>query len=95
MTVRERDAELPTGRREAQPVWLTIGEAAEVMRLGRNKLYQLVAEGVVPHRKLGRSIHIHREVAEHWTPDAIVRTTASGRLFRSSVHDRRHGTHAL
>lgn len=57
--------------RERQTVWLTITEAADVMRLGRNKLYQLVAEGMVPHRRLGRSIHIHREVAEHWTPDEV------------------------
>lgn len=56
---------------ELRPIWLTIAEAAAVMRLGRNKLYQLVAEGVVPHRRLGRSIHIHRDVAEHWTPDQV------------------------
>lgn len=57
--------------RERQTVWLTITEAADVMRLGRNKLYQLVAEGVIPHRRLGRSIHIHRDVAERWTPDQV------------------------
>ncbi|MDP9383554.1 MAG: helix-turn-helix domain-containing protein [Chloroflexota bacterium] len=60
-----------TDERERQTVWLTIAEAADVMRLGRNKLYQLVAEGVIPHRRLGRSIHIHRDIAEHWTPDEV------------------------
>lgn len=56
---------------EVQAVWLTIPEAADVMRLGRNKLYQLIADGVIPHRRLGRSIHIHRDVAEHWPPGAV------------------------
>ncbi len=56
---------------EALPIWLTVAEAADIMRLGRNKLYQLIAEGVVPHRRLGRSIHIHRDVAERWTPDLV------------------------
>ncbi len=59
------------GKREARPIWLTVSEAAGIMRLGRNKLYQLVTEGIVPHRKLGRSIHIHRDVAERWTPDQV------------------------
>lgn len=62
------------------PVWLTIPEAAEVMRLGRNKLYQLVAEGVIPHRRLGRSIHIHRDVAELWTPEESERLLAGPRV---------------
>ncbi len=67
----------------SRPVWLTIAEAAEVMRLGRNKLYQLVAEGVVPHRKLGRSIHIHRDIAESWTPEEMEPTlTSSGPTLR-------------
>ncbi len=63
---------------EGQAVWLTIPEAADVMRLGRNKLYQLVAEGVIPHRRLGRSIHIHRAIAEHWTPEAVEAATIVG-----------------
>lgn len=54
---------------ETRPVWLTISEASAVMRLGRNKVYKLVSDGVIPHRRLGRSIHIHRDVAENWTPD--------------------------
>lgn len=66
--------------RERLKVWLTIAEAADVMRLGRNKLYQLVAEGVIPHRRLGRSIHIHRDVAEHWTPDQVEPARAIGRV---------------
>lgn len=71
MIERDIDKVSPRDERGLQPVWLTVAEAAEVMRLGRNKLYQLVAQGVVPHRKLGRSVHIHREVAEWWTPDQV------------------------
>lgn len=71
MTQRDADKVPPRDERGRQPVWLTIAEAAEVMRVGRNKLYQLVADGVVPHRKLGRSVHIHRDVAERWAPDQV------------------------
>lgn len=57
-------------QRKQHSPWLTIPEAAAVMRIGKNKLYTLIQEGTVPHRKLGRSIHIHREIAETWTPNA-------------------------
>ncbi len=71
MTLRVRDEALSTDRREVRQVWLTVTEAAEVMRLSRNTLYRLVAVGTLPHRRLGRSIHIHRDIAERWTPGSI------------------------
>ncbi len=53
-------------------VWLTVPEAAAVMRLGRNRVYQLCQQGNLPHRRVGVTVHIRREVAETWTPEQSV-----------------------
>lgn len=50
-------------------VWLTVPEAAALMRLGKNRVYQLCAEGSLPHRRVGVTVHIRRDVAETWTPE--------------------------
>ncbi len=39
------------------------------MRLGRNRVYQLCNNGQIPHRRVGVTVHIRRDVAETWTPD--------------------------
>lgn len=53
----------------AELVWLTVPEAAAVMRLGKNTVYDLCRTGQLPHRKVGVKVHIKREVAESWTPE--------------------------
>ncbi len=53
-------------------VWLTVPEAAVLMRLGRNRIYELCGSGQLPHRRIGVTIHIRREVAETWTPEQSV-----------------------
>ncbi len=50
-------------------VWLTVPEAAAVMRLGKNRVYSLVHSGQLPARRVGVSIHIRRDIAETWTPE--------------------------
>ncbi len=50
-------------------VWLTVPEAAALMRLGKNRIYELCGSGQLPHRRVGVTIHIRREVAETWTGD--------------------------
>lgn len=50
-------------------VWLTVPEAAALMRLGRNRVYQLCQTGELPHRRVGVSIHVRRDIAETWAPD--------------------------
>ncbi len=50
-----------------EAIWLTVPEAAAVMRLGKNRVYLLCQQGKLPHRRVGVTIHIRREVAETWT----------------------------
>ncbi len=57
-------------------VWFTVPEAAAVMRLGRNRVYALCQSGELPHRRVGVTVHIRREVAETWTPAPPTRLKA-------------------
>lgn len=42
------------------PLMLTVDEAAEVLRIGRNSAYAAVAEGAIPSVRIGRIIRIPR-----------------------------------
>ena len=44
----------------SHPVLLTVREAAKLMNIGRDMTYALVAEGRIPHIRLGRHIRIPR-----------------------------------
>lgn len=48
------------GSESAQPLLLTVKEAAALMRIGRDTTYPLVAEGRIPSVKLGKQIRIPR-----------------------------------
>ncbi len=56
-------------------VWLTVPEAAAIMRLGKNRVYQLCQSGDLPHRRVGVSIHIRRDTAETWIPESSAPST--------------------
>ncbi len=45
---------------------LTVEEAASLLRISRNKAYQLLAEGRLPHIRLGRRRLIPRLGLEQW-----------------------------
>ncbi len=45
---------------------LTVQEAAELLRISRNLAYDLVAQGSLPHIRLGRVIRIPRHGLEVW-----------------------------
>jgi excisionase family DNA binding protein len=46
---------------ETEPlVLLTVGEAAELLRLAKPTVYRLIAEGALPSLKVGGSIRIDR-----------------------------------
>jgi excisionase family DNA binding protein len=46
---------------EQLPLMLTVEEAAEVLRIGRNGAYAAVADGAIPAVRIGRSIRIPRQ----------------------------------
>jgi excisionase family DNA binding protein len=41
---------------------LTVVEAARVLRVGRNQLYEAIGRGDVPHLRIGRTIRLSRSV---------------------------------
>ena len=45
---------------------LTVVETARLLRIGRNKAYDLVRAGVIPSIRLGRSIRIPRDALLRW-----------------------------
>ena len=49
---------------EALP--LTVGDAAAVLRISSNLAYELVAQGRLPHVRLGRRVFIPRSGFEQW-----------------------------
>jgi excisionase family DNA binding protein len=46
--------------------WLTLRQVQEILGIGSTKAYELVATGVVPTIKIGRSIRINRQELEGW-----------------------------
>jgi excisionase family DNA binding protein len=49
-----------------EPVLLTPKEAGRVLRLGKNKTYELIARGRIPVIRFGRAIRIPRAALEEW-----------------------------
>lgn len=45
---------------------LTVTEAAQLLRISRNLAYELVAQGQLPHVRLGRVIRVPRHGLEQW-----------------------------
>ena len=43
------------------PLFLTVAEASQVLRIGRNIVYELVRCGQLPSVKLGRQIRISKK----------------------------------
>jgi len=45
---------------------LTVDEAAEFLRIGRNQLYDAIGRGDVPHRRIGKVIRLSRSALVRW-----------------------------
>lgn len=45
---------------------LTVSDAAKLLRIGRNQLYDALGRGEIPHRRIGRSIRLSRVVLLRW-----------------------------
>lgn len=62
---------------------LTVDEAARWLRVGRNRIYEAIGRGEIPHLRIGRSIRLSRAAIVHaW------RDRAESRL-RSDIEDDR------
>lgn len=49
-----------------EPLLLTPRELSHLLRLGRNKTYELLATGAIPVIRFGRAIRIERSAVERW-----------------------------
>jgi excisionase family DNA binding protein len=45
---------------------MTVLEAAEFLRVGKNAVYDLCTRGEIPHRRVGRSIRLSRSALLAW-----------------------------
>ena len=45
---------------------LTVAECASFLRISRNKAYDLINEGRLPHIRLGRSLRVPRRGLDAW-----------------------------
>ena len=65
--MRAKPKELPTAD---APVWLTIREAAQYLRVGVDLIYDACAVGGLKHVKLGhRTIRLRREWVDTWADE--------------------------
>lgn len=53
-----------------EPLLLTVREAAALLRISRNSMYELVSRRELPSIRLGRSIRIPRHALEAWLLNA-------------------------
>ena len=51
---------------DANPPLLTVAEAAELLRVHSNHVYELIRRGELPHVRLGRVIRLPRHRLEQW-----------------------------
>ena len=60
------DKALWTGRNEMDRLLLRPDEAAEVLGVGRSKLYELLAAGDLPSVRIGRAVRVPVSALERW-----------------------------
>jgi excisionase family DNA binding protein len=47
-------------------ILLRVEEVAEMLRLGRSKTYELIAQGVLPGVRFGRAVRVPAEALRRW-----------------------------
>ncbi len=50
----------------SEPLLLRVDEAAKLLQVGRNKVYELVASGELPSVRIGRQLRIPAEALRAW-----------------------------
>jgi excisionase family DNA binding protein len=44
----------------------TVHEAAEVLKVGRNKAYEMIQQDMIPYIRVGRRILVPKKALEQW-----------------------------
>jgi excisionase family DNA binding protein len=52
--------------RDALPDVIDVAACAQLLVVGRNTVYALVARNAIPHRRLGKQIRFHRAAIVRW-----------------------------
>lgn len=50
---------------------LSVDEAAELLRVGRNALYEAIGRLEVPHRRVGKAIRLSRVALLRWLASGV------------------------
>jgi len=56
----------PSGDTAIQPLMLTVQEVQALLRIGRNKTYELIRSGELPSIRIGRQIRISKTAIEQF-----------------------------
>lgn len=51
---------MPSAKEDSTDDVLTVDEAAKLLRIGRNQLYEAIGRGGIPHLRIGRTIRLSR-----------------------------------
>lgn len=73
MTDGSRTADDAKADANKLPPVLTVLEAAQVLRIGKNRTYELCHEKKIPHVKIGHSIRIPRDALLRWMEEEATR----------------------
>ena len=60
------DGSAPTSEAAAIDDVLDVEGATQLLRIGRNTIYELVGRNEIPHRRLGKQIRFSRAVIMRW-----------------------------
>jgi excisionase family DNA binding protein len=52
---------------QATPIFLTVSEAAKLLRITTRSIYQMVAESRIPYRRVGRAVRFEQTELMEWT----------------------------
>ena len=61
---------------DREPEFLKVPKVAEMLRIARNRSYDLVANGTIPAIKIGRSLRVSRKELERWLEEQRYRNVA-------------------
>ncbi len=52
-------------------------EAAEILGLGRSKVYAMLASGELPSVRIGKSVRVPTQALRQWVQDRVIASEAS------------------
>jgi excisionase family DNA binding protein len=74
------------GSGKPEALLLTVLEAARLLRVSRNLAYELVAQGRLPHIRLGRRVLVPRHGLEQWIAREAGLPPGPPRMITSTQH---------